>query len=32
MDPSEHARIRNLLLGQCAGLSIAPVTPVPTSL
>jgi hypothetical protein len=30
MDASEHARIRNLLLGPCSGLSIAPYGPAPT--
>jgi hypothetical protein len=31
MDPSEHARLRTLLLGPCAGLSIAPYPPPPAS-
>jgi hypothetical protein len=32
MDQSEYGRIRNLLQGQCAGLTIAPYAPVPASL
>jgi hypothetical protein len=32
MDASEHGRIRNLLLGQCVGLSVAPYQPAPSSL
>jgi hypothetical protein len=32
MDPSEHGRVRNLLLGPCVGLSIAPYQPAPSSL
>ena len=32
MDPSEYGRLRNLLLGPCAGLSIAPYQPAPNGL
>jgi hypothetical protein len=32
MDPSEHERVRNLLLRPCASLSIAPYPPAPASL
>ncbi len=32
MDPSEHGRVRNLLLGPCVALSIAPYAPAAASL